>query len=132
MNDDVNKQKSTTKPDPFYGDELDVLEALSILEKKYGKKLLTEAQEEKLLFSRNKKSNEVKKARGTKNSDDLVKYVLEEALVDYLVKEKYYTREQWGAKTEIQKVHLLDMYCFGLLGMELREWIQQVKNKLGS
>ena len=57
-NDDTKQQnpnalKRTQSADPFYADELDVLEALQTLERKYGKNFLTKEQRVKLVNSRN-------------------------------------------------------------------------------
>jgi hypothetical protein len=47
----VHSPLPTNHPEPLYQDELDVYEAVAKLEKKYGKKLLTDEQKEKLVVA---------------------------------------------------------------------------------
>ena len=48
QNKTVRRPLTTAHPEPFYQDELDVYEAVAKLEEKYGRKILTEEQREKL------------------------------------------------------------------------------------
>lgn len=53
MSDNNLSRPKPQPPEPYYQDELDVLEAVAKLEKKYGKELLTKEQREKLSNARN-------------------------------------------------------------------------------
>lgn len=133
--DDQNK--STKMTPASHGDELDVLEAIYRLSKEKKVDILNTQQKHLLMNSGRATEADLeaigrssKQTKQDVSAEDLVLYIIEEAIVEVLVKNGVYTKEQWESKNKQLKTNLLRAYAFMMLGVDFEEWMIQLrKNK---
>ena len=88
-------------PEPNYQDELDVYEAVLKLEEKYGKKLLTEGQREKLeRAGRDGGGIKLSRELAIKNAYEVVGYLLKKAKNS---RGKHFSDSVWNGLNKVQK-----------------------------
>lgn len=132
----TDQPQNDQKPTLSLEEELDVLEAVYRVGKEKGLDLLRPEQLKKLMdagkisqdSSTNEKGSMINKSGIM--ADDLVVYALEDAIVEILVKNNVYSREEWNVKNEELKIALLRFYTYGYLGIELEDWAYKVRRTL--
>ena len=134
-----NESKKPVVHDPFLADELDVLEAVASLEKKYGKKILTDEQREKLSAARHNLGNlgsteekvSIKKlVNDPQKATEVFMFALHRLVERLLIYSyDYCTESEWKNKNAELKGKVVSLFfyiIFGIKEQEMRNWLMGV------
>jgi hypothetical protein len=137
MQNSKTQNPNSKQVEPNYQDELDVLEAVATLEKKYGEKLLTDEQKEKLAGAgRVAVAPEAKKLilsqSETLNAEklaDVYVYAMRRVLEKALIEKKHYCSvEEWNSYSDDYKETLLKLFFYVYFGVKETEMKQKLEN----
>jgi hypothetical protein len=127
----VRRKLPTVNPEPFYQDELDVLEAVLKLEKKYGKTFLTEEQRGKLEGSGRVGGNHMRKM----NRESMVRVA--DGVVGNLLSRleaelpEIFSGEDWGELSVKEKMDARKIMFSMIFGMSPEQFRLNVYKQMG-